>query len=300
MQGGWKKEKTKLFMNYIVFNICWLLFLGTSLGFSKDADSELHDRVAQALEKRRAIKNLFSEEYKTFLRRELKGLSDEEKSKGLALWLFSRKGMHPHTPNMLIRALYDDPHLIQDSRPLRKLIQTEKDPRRFYLLVRLSISFRHRGKEDFIPEMTGMLFRDGKVADIISHYEKPYYLDVSKYTYAVIVGSLRAKGANFEPPHRNLPHEEQVAILAKWLKENWPGCENLEIPAQPLGKGERLTKVLEGRRKTPSPKRAVKLPNDPKAVKDEPKESCLPLIISGLFLIGILFFILKAWRHNYK
>jgi hypothetical protein len=128
--------------------------------------------------------------------------------------------------------LKNDPNAIKDSSELRKLLATEDDPSRFFLLSKFSTSFIIRG-ENFIPEESRMLFRHGRVAEQTNNTTYSKVLgDVSAYTYESIVNTLGFLHAPFDeatmlPNGGQIPYPEKIQILAKWLRENWPGCENL-------------------------------------------------------------------------
>ena len=92
---------------------------------------------------------------------------------------------------------------------------------------------------DFVAERAHMLFADGRVAKEEGEYTKAYAHDVSVYAYSAIVANLKALDAEFAPPPRTLPHEEQALILAKWLKKNWPGCGDIVLPTVARNKKDR-------------------------------------------------------------
>ena len=98
-----------------------------------------------------------------------------------------------------------------------------------------------QAKHDFVAERAHMLFADGRVAKEEGEYTQPYAHDVSEYAYMVIVGNLRALSADFKPPPKELPHPEQAVILARWLKANWPGCEDLQLPADGRDQKQRVS-----------------------------------------------------------
>jgi hypothetical protein len=183
-------------------------------------------------------------------RKPFEHLTDEQKIRALTLFLYDidehdqKWSMSSSITMGASYALKDDPDFINDWSSLQGLLKNERDPRKFYLLSNLTPWARGEHLHDFIAERTHMLFADGRVAKEEGEYTREYAHDVSVYTYTAIVGKLRALGADFEPPAKNLPHEEQAVILAKWLKENWPRCENIEIPRRLLGEKPRPRKAL--------------------------------------------------------
>ena len=193
-------------------------------------------------------------------------------------------------------ALGQDKQLISDWSTLREMLREEKKPRKFYLLSGLIPWSRGDERHDFVFEFTHMLFADGRVSKDEGEYTKSYAHDISFYAYKAIVNSLSALGADFEPPAKNLPHEEQAVILAKWLKENWPSCENIEIPRRLLGEESRPRKSLTDKPK-PSPSWIKGREKEtPQEAKLQNEESRLPWIISGVLLLGILALLLKTFK----
>jgi hypothetical protein len=165
----------------------------------------------------------------------LKGFTDAERIRGIAIWL---NRLDPaariHGPAAMGRLLINDPQMITDSSELRKMLATENDPSRFFLLSCFSSYFSQRG-ETFIVEESRMLFRHGRVAPQTnqSTYSSALF-DVSAFTYEKIVGTLRALNTSYHESERlpeggQIPYSEKIPFLVSWLKENWPGCENLAI-----------------------------------------------------------------------
>lgn len=223
-------------MNLRVFRSLLFLFATFALVVVAQGrtDSEL-SKVAKSAFKARGEAKDDSEKIRTF-RSSFDGLKDNEKIRAIAQSLFDLdEDPRWSMSNLIVMApsyaLGQDPDLISDYSELRKMILLEGDPRRFYLLSSLVPWSTEQTKYDFISERIHMLFKDGRVAKDEGEYTQSYSHDVSVYTYQVIMGNLKVLGADFEPPQKNLPHEEQVLILAKWLKVNWSGCENLEIPS---------------------------------------------------------------------
>lgn len=237
-------------------------------------------------------------------RKPFDGLSDAQKIRSLLLFLYdidesdSKWSMSSQITMGTSSVLIDDPDFIKDWATLRKMLRAERNPRKFYLLSKLAPRTNADDRHDFVAERTHMLFADGRVAKDEGEYTKSYAHDVSAYAYKAIIGNLKALGADFEPPAKDLPHEEQAVILAKWLKGNWPGCENIEIPSRLLGEEPRLRKSLTEKPK-PSPsgikEREQKTPQDAKL---QNKESRLPWIIAGVLLVGILALLFKIFKSK--
>lgn len=184
-------------------------------------------------------------------RKPFEGLEDSQRIRALALYLYnidqsdSKWSMSASISMGPTYALRDDPDFIKDWSFLRQMLRHENDPRKFYLLSGLVPLTKEEPQHDFIAERTHMLFADGRVAKDEGEYTRDYADDVSEYAYAAIVGNLRVRGADFVPPSGDLPHEEQAKILAKWLKENWTGCEGLEIPEPREKRAEKRNQRVE-------------------------------------------------------
>jgi len=164
-----------------------------------------------------------------------KGIGAEKRTIALAHYLYDIDATNPQwamswmITSGTINLLAADPGFIDDWSYMRKMLAKEKDSRKFYLLSQLA--FRAKPpNDDFVAARAHMLFANGSVSKQEGEYTLPYYNDVSMYAYVSIVENLRRLGADFPVPPEDIPHKEKARILAKWLKENWEGCENLEIP----------------------------------------------------------------------
>ena len=172
-------------------------------------------------------------------RKPFEGLDDSQKIKAIALYLNDidqsdlKLSMSASSPVDAVDALRDDPNFIHDWSSLGPMLEHELDSRKFFLLSNLVPWTKEAPPHGFIAERAHMLFADGRVTKREGEYTREYAGDVSKYAYVAITGKLRVLGAGFIPPAKNLRHEEQIVILVKWLRENWPGCEK-------LGEGEIL------------------------------------------------------------
>ena len=237
-------------------------------------------------------------------RKPFQGVSDSKRIRALALSLYAIDESDPKwsmSSSITMGASYalgDDPNFISDWSSLREMLKVEKSPRKFYLLSKLAPWTTSDRKHDFVAERTHMLFADGRVAKDEGEYTKSYAHDVSAYAYKAIVGNLKALGADFEPPAKDLPHEEQAVILAKWLKENWPRCEHIKIPRRLLGEESRPRKALiEDQQLSPSRIKEREKKTSQEA-KPQNEESRLPWIIAGVLLVGILLLLLKIFKSK--
>jgi hypothetical protein len=225
------------------------------------------------------------------------GINDSQKIKALAFYLYdidrseSKWSMSATTVMGPIYALSDDPDFINDWSALREMLGQERDPRKFYLLSRLVPLTMDEPNYDFIAERTHMLFADGRVAKEEGEYTKDYAHDVSVYAYNAIMGNLRILGADFEPPPKDLPHEEKAVILAKWLKANWPGCEGIEIPERQSSIRSQQGMSLVERAITRHPRRVPEGPSGQDGTNDSGIH--YRWIVSGVLFVGILVLVFK-------
>ena len=220
-------------MKLRVISLFFLIFAHLIVEAKDYSENELLDIGRSAIDKRASAKG--SDEEKAAFRNALNSLSDAQKIRALAYCVLAfdddpNYNMRSFNSAVAAYALGQDQELITDWSELREMLKKTKDPRKFFLISGLIPWSSNEHKHDFVYELTHMLFADGRVSKDEGEYTKSYADDVSEYAYAAIVGSLRSLGSDFEPPAKDLPHEEQEMILAKWLKEKWPGCENLKIP----------------------------------------------------------------------
>lgn len=235
-------------------------------------------------------------------RKPFEGVEDSQKIRALALYLYdldqsgSKWSMSGDSASAPISALSDDPDFINDWSSLRPMLQRERDPRRFYLLSKLVPLTEDEPQHDFIAERTHMLFADGRVAKEEGEYTKSYAHDVSEYAYVAIVGKLRVVGADFEPPPDDLPHEEQALILTKWLKEKWPGCENIKIPGQLAPEEKRPDKKNQGAEISllPTAKTSKEKTSSTAEAGQAAEKSHWPWFIGGVILLAMLFLLIRV------
>lgn len=288
-----------LSMNLRAFNIAVLFCVTSIISAEEYTDDQLLGIGREAIRQRAEAKG--SEREKEAFRKALQGLSDSQKIRAIAYRVLDsdnnpKYAMKSSNSMVAAYALGQDRQLISDWSTLREMLREEKKPRKFYLLSGLTPWSRGDERHDFVFEFTHMLFADGRVSKDEGEYTKSYAHDISFYAYEAIVNSLSVLGADFGPPAKNLSHEEQALILAKWLKENWPRCENIKIPSRLSGEKPRPRKALV-KKQQPSPSR-IKEREQKKSqdAKAQHEETPLPWIIAGVLLVGILLLLLKTFK----
>lgn len=287
-------------MKLLVFS---LFFNCSALKAREYSENELLDIGRSAFEKRASAKG--ADEAKAIFRDALNGLSDAQKIRAIAYRVLAFDENPKYTmksSNSMVAAfaLGQDQELIADWSELRDMLKEAKDPREFFLISGLIPWSSDERKHDFVGEFALMLFADGRVAKDEGEYTKYYAGDVSEYAYDAILISLRALGADFEPPAEKLPHEQQALILAKWLKRKWPGCENLEIPVHLSSKEQRPGKKNQ----------AAEIPVFPTAknLKDTPSSTSVsgprtekrhwPWIIGGSLFLSLLVLLTRVVKNR--
>lgn len=173
-------------------------------------------------------------------------LNDAQKTRAMALRMFDFDQSKDHrrlgaNVDEIVTYMFDyDPMLIKDPTELKKMMANEKDARKFYLLSWIAMKLAIKQKTDFISLTAPMLFRHepmAKQAEGTEYYDASLE-DASHTAYGLIANYLRILNADFVPTFENdftptnerIPYEVRIPILVKWLKANWPGCENLGIP----------------------------------------------------------------------
>ncbi len=227
----------------------------------------------------------------------IKELSDAEKIRALALYNFyldSRLGWGTQSmkwgsgyPSLFV--FRDNEIIIEDVSELKKMMESEDDPRKFYLLSVMSSQFVYGMKEDFVKENSRMLFRNEPVSNENSEYTQPFFSNISIYSYDSILANLKILGARFNPPDEEMSHASKALILAKWLKANWPGCENLALP----GAG-RAVKGGQTRPELPAP--PVASTSGPGEGREDPGKS--PPRWAWASVLAILAAALVAWFRS--
>jgi len=163
-------------------------------------------------------------------------LNDAEKTRAMALLIFDLDAkdhgrMRDNPASLVEIALMEDPALIGDPAELKRMIAKEDGGRKFYILAAIAVQLMNSQKADFVAEMSPMLFRHGPVTktSVDSEYYNEGLTDASFLAYGLIAKNLEILNTKFVPPDQSLPYTERIPILVKWLRENWPGCENLGI-----------------------------------------------------------------------
>ena len=226
-------------MNFLKISFVLTLLSCVALGGTREG--EIDDIIAQIIQTQKEaalfVADLSKEDKEillTYSNEEILGgfiLKMERYEQDDRTKMSSYSGADEHT----IMQFNDD--LVSDTTLLRIQLAREKDPRRFYQLGRLALSFTKARKADFIPEQFNSLFRDGQVVRYQGQATPSYAGDVSRLAYERITGSLKY---NFESDYvplgpsngRHPTHEQEVDHLAKWLIANWPGCENFTLSDQ--------------------------------------------------------------------
>lgn len=286
-----------------IFALFWTTFAVTTLSLSGQDDETLIRIAKEGFEARGRAGGLTNKPAAVqAFRKSFEGLEDSLKIKAIALYLYdidhsnSKWSMSTAITMVPGYALRDDPDFISDWSSLREMLQHEKDSRKFYLLSILVPPTENESKYNFIAVQAHMLFANGRVAKDEGEYTRSYAHDVSEFAYIAITSKLRVLGADFEPPPMDLPHEEKAAILAKWLKKNWPRCENIEIPSRLLGESSRPQKSLVEKTKKPLPQGTEEVPIEHKEANDETEKSRLLWITAGVLVVGILALLIKTWK----
>jgi hypothetical protein len=156
----------------------------------------------------------------------LSHLSDAEKIRSLALAVYDydnnpRFKMSWSNPHGVTTILHQDPNLISDVSELRKMLTEERDPRKFYLLSKISNHLEKSQKINFILEHHKMLFEDGPVARPEGEYTDEYFFDISIFAERRIRATLKMKGLAAPERKKGLTHDEGVVLLDEWLTKNW-------------------------------------------------------------------------------
>jgi hypothetical protein len=196
------------------------------------SDKDLLEIAQHAFDKRKAVKNekLGIEA----IREGMANLSDAERTRAMALRIFElddkdQGRMRYNTTSSVERVLKDDPSLITDSSELKRMIANEKDARKLFILASMANQLVESQKSDFVVEVAPMLLRHEPLArmSVDSEYYFETLSDASFFAYGMIVRNLKQLNADFIPADEKLPYPDKISILVKWLKENYPGCEQL-------------------------------------------------------------------------
>lgn len=223
-----KYMDTKLFKLLIL-----LLFVSNVSCLAEEfSDKQLLEIALRAFDKRKAVKN--QNLGIKAIREGMANLSDAQRTRAMALRIFDLDAkdqgrMRYNTTSSLEHVLMDDPTLITDSAELKKMIANETDARKFFILSSMADQLMGNQKSDFVVEMSSMLFRHEPLAkmSVDSEYYFRNLSDASFFAYNIIVRNLKLLNADFIPADEKLPYPDKISFLVKWLKENYPGCEQL-------------------------------------------------------------------------
>ncbi len=285
--------------------ITTIIFLVSSIAFADTSEEVrlMKEMISVIKQNQKEITppsgNVFSEsgEPRKGVPRGFEGLSDTEKTRMVSSYLLAYNAVTPYARDPWLRALLETfPDSIRDDSEFRRLLANEEDAKKFHILkINLLRYFVVRDGNSFIAEMAHMLLRDEPVVDIGRHrpgeWDDPTFYDVSKGTYITIMSSLKRLNASFEDPPDDIPHEQRKLILARWLKENWPGCEDLALP----GAG-RAVKGGQARPELPAPPVASTSGPGDGEIKEDPGKS--PPRWAWVSVLAILAAALVAWFRS--
>lgn len=207
------------------------------------------------------VKSSDMPEAKALREKAFAGLEDREKIRALAEWMFrfpppTHSGIPLNTGKLLIAP---EP-VISDYSELHRLMAVETDSRRFYQLSVLASAFGEKNGDNFMPDCARALFMEGKAADLGQSTNGHPLDSISNYWFSRITLVLREKNQTFKneiyPKLVKLDFTQRNLALARWLKGNWPGCENLEIPSNSKNVQDSTTNLSEDSEERP-PKAAI-------------------------------------------
>jgi hypothetical protein len=237
-------------------------------------------------------------------RSSLQHLSDAERTRALILltYDFATKKLGGrimyNAPSMIDQMIGNDPTLISDPAELKRMIAAETDSKKFYILVSMAGQLIESHKADFVLEMTPMLFRNEPAADMGGEYYFESLSNVSFLAYGMITKNLKALNADFTPPDEKLPYKERIPVLVKWLKANWPGCENL---GENTGRTQELRGAKPAKNAAEQNQRSASQPETVSSGSFGAKNAWwkIPAVAGLLFLIcGLWFMVTSRQKSN--
>ena len=212
------------------------------------SDQQLVELAKQSFNKVKAAKT--ESECKEAIFDTMGKLNDSEKTRAIALKMFefdqNDGRLQYNASNVIMYIFRYDPSFITDPSQLKELMMRETDARRFYLLSSIANQLMDTQKADFVVETAPMLFRHEPLAKMVGEYYFDILSDASFNSYGLIIRNLQVLNADFIPPDEKLPYPEKISILVKWLRANYPGCEN-------LGEQTANSQVLKGVKTTEGP-----------------------------------------------
>lgn len=225
-------------ISWIFRILSYFAFVAATSADEQDLYEDVANRVALAvleLREQRVGKGML--EIPPLASKHLESFTDDQRIRGIDVWMRrQQQGARAHAPAEVGDLLTNDPGMIADSSELGRLLASVNDPERFFLLASFSDYFSSRG-DTFIPETARMLFVKGRILPQTNNSAYSDVLfDMSAFTYSNILSKLNLKSVVFDevkmfPSETQISHGEKALVLGKWLRANWPGCENLVIPS---------------------------------------------------------------------
>lgn len=154
-------------------------------------------------------------------------LDDAEKIDDMMAYLRSRDKSSAGTPyeldfkiaDPLVGILRNSPDLISDVSHLRNLIQSEQDPRDFFLITKIAMVLTSEREVDFSDEMNHMLLKKGKITNIPRGWGGMGFEDVSYYTYGQIVTTFNRIEVNHPFRENVKPSVSELNEMSAWLEK---------------------------------------------------------------------------------
>jgi hypothetical protein len=220
-------------MNTKLFKIITLMLLiGANLCLADSiTDEQLVELAKESFIKVKAAKT--EPECKKAIFDTFGHLNDSEKTRAIALRMFEfdrNDGRLQHNADNVVMYVFDyDPNFISDPSQLKVMMMSETNPRRLFLLASIANRLMNTQSSDFVVEVAPMLLRHEPLArmSLDSDYYFETLSDASFFAYGMIVRNLEILNADFIPADEKLSYPDKISILVKWLKENYPGCEQL-------------------------------------------------------------------------
>ncbi len=264
-----------------------LICLPEKAGAESLVSEEILTRVSQGIHATSQSFELSpSPERKQIREAALGGLSDSEKIRALAEWMF-RQGNQSSVADRAIQLLLSPDLEINDSTELRRLLKSETDSRRFYKLLVFTSYFTSKKGETFLAERARGLMMEGPAADSGQSTSGLPLDSIMAHSYLAIIGNPELKESRFVQEIAPKLEESLIPVraaeLARWLKANWPGCESLEVPKAISTRKPRSATL-------PGPRHPAARPEmELKAVPDPVEHPGIRVLwISGLVLLFLL------------
>lgn len=232
------------------FSFLLLLFISTfrTLAARESLVSEeVYLRINECIQATRYTSAKWSDTERAALREKaFAGLNDREKIRALAEWMFRKQPpTHSESASAAGSLLIAPEPVIEDFTELRRLMADETDSRRFFQLFVLAPAYDRKNHHDFMVDRARGLFMEGVAADR-GQSTTDHPLDcISSYSFSYITQRLRDNNQDFKdkvyPALLKLDFTERNLALARWLKANWSGCEDLQLPAAGRDQKQRVS-----------------------------------------------------------